>query len=480
MVQCLCQAAKPRDGSVGKSLEIRDPIHGFIILKGEEVEIICSSVFQRLRRIRQLAFANLVYPGALHTRFDHTLGVFHLAERMATSGDLDPDQKRLVRLAALLHDLGHGPFSHVTEQVLEIFANHDDLSRKLGGKKPDKIHELVTQDILMSDVSLNRILGKQRIDDVRNLLSRGQEDPVLKAIISGPLDADKQDYLLRDSYFCGVKYGIFDIDRLHLIFEFRSDSNEEKTLMIAGDGVHTLEQFVLAKYFLTAQVYGHRVRRITDQMIVRAIVLGIEDDEIELLRDLFTYSGQEGYCTNYVQWDDWRFMNVFGAADSNRGYCHDLIMRLTNRNLLKEIFDAPQSALPESCRATIKEISKPKHRVRRKSIEEKIAASLRSAGVDLSSSLPNPEKLVIVQDYSLKSVREQSRNDEGSIMIAGDTPVPFEEASQLFRSIDEKLTTPHFAVYAPVSYDNPIEKKRLRLRAEKAIITCLEDLKDGE
>jgi HD superfamily phosphohydrolase len=465
---------------VGKILEIRDPIHGFIILKGEEVEIIGSSVFQRLRRIRQLAFANLVYPGALHTRFDHTLGVFHLAERMAVSGSLDPDQKRLVRLAALLHDLGHGPFSHVTEQVLEIFANHEELSRQLGGKKPDKIHELVTQDILSSDASLNRILGKQRIEDVRNLLSRGHEDPVLKAIISGPLDADKQDYLLRDSFFCGVKYGIFDIDRLHLIFEFKSDSHNEKTLMVAADGVHTLEQFVLAKYFLTAQVYGHRVRRITDQMIVRAIVLGIEEDGIDQLRDLFMYSPQESFCANFVQWDDWRFMNAFGAADSKRGYCQDLIVRLTERKLLKEVFDAPQSELPESCRAIIKEISKPKHRVRRKSIEEQIAASLQSSGVSLNSALPNPEKLVIIQDYSLKSVREQSRNDEGSIMIAGEPPMPFEEASQLFRSIDEKLTTPHFAVYAPVSYDNPIEKKRLRFRAEKAIIACLEGLKDGE
>ncbi|HEV2135835.1 MAG TPA: HD domain-containing protein [Terracidiphilus sp.] len=461
-------------------MEIRDPIHGFIILKGEEVEIICSSVFQRLRRIRQLAFANLVYPGALHTRFDHTLGVFCLAERMAASGNLDLDQKRLVRLAALLHDLGHGPFSHVTEQVLEIFANYEELSRKLGGKKPDKIHELVTQDILSSDPSLNRILGKQRIEDVKNLLSRGHEDPVLKAIISGPLDADKQDYLLRDSYFCGVKYGIFDIDRLHLIFKFESNNHEEKTLMVAPDGVHTLEQFVLAKYFLTAQVYGHRVRRITDQMIVRAIVLGIEEDGIDLLRKLFTYSGEESFCANFVQWDDWRFMSAFGGPDSKHGYCQDLIARLTERRLLKEIFDKPQSALPESCRATIKEISKPKHRARRRSIEAQIAASLQNSGVNLDGSLPNPEKLVIVQDYSLKSVREQSRNDEGSIMIAEDPPVPFEEASQLFRSIDDKLTVPHFAVYAPVSYDNPIEKKRLRSKAEKAIIACLEDLKDGE
>jgi len=465
---------------VGKTLEIRDPIHGFIVVNGEEVEIVCSAVFQRLRRIRQLAFANLVYPGALHTRFDHSLGVFHLAERMAEKGSLDSDQKRLVRLAALLHDLGHGPFSHVSEQALEIFADHEDLAQRLGGKRPDKIHELVTQDILDKDATLKRILGAKRIDDVKQLLTRGHEDPVLKAIISGPLDADKQDYLLRDSYFCGVKYGVFDIDRLHRIFEFEEDSRGEKTLMVAHDGVHTLEQFVLAKYFLTAQVYGHRVRRITDQMLIRAIVLGIEEDSIDSLRDLFSYGGQEEFCSNYIQWDDWRFMSEFGADSLKGSYCQDLVARLKERRLLKEVFDAPQSSLPEVCRAKIKEISKPKHKATRQDIECGIATSLRDAGLAFDSNLPRPERLVIVHDYSLKSVREQSRNDEGSIMIAEVSPVPFEEASQLFLSIDEKLTTPHLAVYAPVSYDNPTEKNRLCGKAREAIMTFLGGLKDGE
>jgi hypothetical protein len=469
---------------MGKTLEIRDPIHGFIVLNGEEVEIIASPVFQRLRRIRQLAFANLVYPGALHTRFDHSLGVFHLAERMARNGarngKLDQDQERLVRLAALLHDLGHGPFSHVSEQALEIFADHEELAVRLGGKRSDKIHELVTLDILDEDIALKRILGTQRINEVKQLLTSGHEDPVLKAIISGPLDADKQDYLLRDSYFCGVKYGVFDIDRLHRIFEFKEDGRGEKTLMVAHNGVHTLEQFVLAKYFLTAQVYGHRIRRITDQMITRAIVLGIEEDQLDSLRTLFTYNGHKDFCSNYVQWDDSLFMNEFGSEVHKGEYCHDLVTRLKERRLLKELFDARQIDLPNACRTKIIEITKPKNRVRRSKLENQIAASLQDSGILFDCDLPNPERLVIIQDYSLKSVREQSRNDEGSIMIAEEPPVPFEEASELFNSINEKLMTPHFAVYAPVSYENPTEKKRLCVKAKKAIIGCLEGLKYGE
>jgi uncharacterized protein len=465
---------------VGKQLEIRDPIHGFIEPNGEEVEIISSPVFQRLRRIRQLAFAYLVYPGALHTRFDHSLGVFHVAERMAAKVNLDQDQVRLVRLAALLHDLGHGPFSHVSEQALEIFADREKLAHGLDGKKPEKIHELVTQDILDTDPTLKRILGAKRIEEVKQLLTQGYDDPVLKAIISGPLDADKQDYLLRDSYFCGVKYGVFDIERLHRIFKFKEDGRGEKNLMVAHDGVHTLEQFVLAKYFLTAQVYSHRVRRITDQMITRAIVLGIEEDQIESLRNLFSYSGKKDFCDNYIQWDDSRFMNEYGAEKFRGKYCHELVTRLKERRLLKEVFDTEQNSLPESCKTKIHEITKPKHRKKRCGLEHRIAASLRNAEIAFDSDLPCQEKLVIIQDYSLKSVREQSRNDEGPIMIAEDPPVPFEEVSQLFSSINEKLTDPHFAVYAPVSYDNSVDKKRLREKARKAIIECLEGMKDDE
>lgn len=172
-------------------------------------------------------------------------------------------------------------------------------------------------------------------------------------------------------------------------------------------------------------------------------------------------------------------MNELSGQKTRGMYCHDLVSRLTERRLLKEVFDAPISDLPEACRTQLNEISKPKNRKKRREVEDQIAKSIRDAGITFDSSLPCPDRLVIVQDYSLKSVREQSRNDEGLIMIAEDSPIPFEEASQLFHSIDEKLTMPHFAVYAPVSYDNPSEKKRLCERAKKAIIASLEGMGDG-
>lgn len=467
---------------MSEARSVRDPVHGFVRLTGEEADIVASPVFQRLRGIRQLAFAHLVYPGALHTRFEHSLGVFHVTSLMAKVCKLSPEHERFVRLAALVHDLGHGPFSHVSEGALEIYADRAKLADRLNPDKTAKIHELVTQDLLRTDSSLVDRLGARTLSEIEALLSHGYDEPVLKSIVSGPLDADKQDYLLRDSYFCGVKYGVFDLQQLHRELEVIEDPFDgRKQLMISTDGVHGLEQFVLAKYYLTAQVYSHRVRLITDQMVVRAITLGIEEDNIEVLKQLYTYDGGADFIANYVQWDDARFMLEFGSDTLKGTYCHNLIKRLSERRLLKEIFQSPVSQLPEGCREGILEISKAKNRVDRRGLETQIAAAIQGAGIKLDCNLKDSSHLVIVHSYSLKSVRSQSRNDEGSIMVHTiPSPTPFEEESVLFKSINEELNDPHFAVYAPVAYENPVERRTLRGSAKEAIIHCLEAFGNGK
>jgi HD superfamily phosphohydrolase len=191
---------------------VRDPVHGFVYLSGKETDILRCWILQRLRGIRQLAFAHLVYPGARQTRFEHSLGVCHIAGLLAKQLDLQDEDRRLVRLGALVHDIGHGPFSHISEDVLEVYASRDKVAERLVGEDT-KIHELVTQDLITSDADLKRALGEDDCTRISKLLAEGFDEPLLRSLVSGPLDADKQDYLLRDSHYCGVKYGIFDLDQ---------------------------------------------------------------------------------------------------------------------------------------------------------------------------------------------------------------------------------------------------------------------------
>jgi HD superfamily phosphohydrolase len=285
---------------------IRDPVHDFICLSSKEADVIDSPIFQRLRGIRQLAFAHLVYPGAHHTRFEHSLGVCHLAGKMAKQLNLDNEQLPLIRLAALVHDIGHGPFSHVSEKALDLYANVDHITQP-SATNVTHIHELLTQDFIRNDPDLKGLIGEADCNKIALLLAKGYDDPLLKALISGPLDSDKQDYLLRDTHYCGVKYGIFDVEQMHrALIAFTDPGDQSTQLMISKDGIHALEQFVMAKYYMTTQVYRHKIRLITDEMLVRAITLGIERDHIQELHKLYAYDGSAEFRTQYIQWDDSR------------------------------------------------------------------------------------------------------------------------------------------------------------------------------
>ena len=178
--------------------------------------------------LRQLAFAYLVYPGATHTRFEHSLGVCHVAGLLARKLGFDEDQTKLVRLAALLHDLGHGPFSHVSEEALERYSDRDKLP-----PKTHKIHELITTILIREDPQIARSLAQNDREKIVNALGPGHGEPILKHVLSGPLDADKQDYLLRDSYYCGVQYGMFDLPQLHEVLCNIADPAGDRTLMIS-------------------------------------------------------------------------------------------------------------------------------------------------------------------------------------------------------------------------------------------------------
>lgn len=439
-------------------------------LNGKEADVVGTPIFQRLRRIRQLAFAHLVYPGALHTRFEHSLGVCHITGLLARRLNLGEETVQLARLTALLHDLGHGPFSHVSEYALAMYADRKQLGEPI--KREGEIHELVTVDIIRSDHQLRSRLGDRDCGKVADLLSEGFDEPVLRSLISGPLDGDKQDYLLRDSYFCGVKYGLFDMDQLHReLRSFEDPADQSLQLAISDNGIHALEQFVMAKYYMTTQVYAHKVRLITDQMLLRAITVGIEEDHIEEMRQLYTYDGSPDFAERYAKWDDEVFMSTFCDDSKFRGKKFQRILsRLRERRLLKRVYRRRLSELPEVCRNPLSSISEVGKKDRRDELEAAVHDRISGEFPKILPEDPSEPPLVIVHSYTVKSVREQYTQSEGQIpVISPSGPKTFDQESLLFRSIDDTLSEGFVEVYAPVDYPTRADKKKLLRRLDDEI-----------
>jgi hypothetical protein len=240
-------------------LSIRDPVHGFIRADPLEAALIASRPLQRLRFIHQLGFTFLVFPGAEHSRFSHALGAMHLAGRVYDALCVKSDgllpagprapERRLVRAAALLHDLGHAPFSHSAEGLFEEAIDHEEMTRRLiSSPEIESIFARHGEGLAAGDVI--RLLGGAR--EPRPAASR----QLLAQVISGELDVDKMDYLLRDSLFCGVRYGSYDLERvLDTMLPLEDPEGGELGIGVEEGGVHALEALVMARYYMFTQVY---------------------------------------------------------------------------------------------------------------------------------------------------------------------------------------------------------------------------------
>ncbi|HEX2255075.1 MAG TPA: HD domain-containing protein [Thermoanaerobaculia bacterium] len=234
-------------------LTLRDPIHGFIRADALEAELIGTRPVQRLRWIHQLGLASLVFPGAEHSRFSHALGAMELAGRaydaLAAKGDgLLPAgpgsrERRLVRAAALLHDVGHAPFSHSAEELFEAGLDHEAMSRRLL-ELPEMAGALERGGLAAGEVAALLAGGE------------GAVGRLLSQVVSGELDVDKMDYLLRDSLYCGVRYGNYDLDRLlDTLVPLQDPHTGDWGLGVEEGGVHAVEALVLARYYMFTQVY---------------------------------------------------------------------------------------------------------------------------------------------------------------------------------------------------------------------------------
>lgn len=247
---------------------IRDPLWNTIRLDALSIRLIDTRAFQRLRYVRQLGLAHLVYPGATHTRFEHALGAYHLARRtlglMDERGDLaglPGEEPAIVRAAALLHDLGHYPFSHALEEIGA--PHHEEVARPL-----------ITDGEVAE--ALRSAIGPDAPERVFALI-RGASDSPLQGLVSGSLDLDKIEYLKRDAFMCGVPYGEIDADRLInalTIVEWPPSAGgaaPRRTVAVAEKGLSALESLLFAKYQMYRNVYWHHAVRSATAMYKRLV-----------------------------------------------------------------------------------------------------------------------------------------------------------------------------------------------------------------
>ncbi|MGH9934310.1 MAG: HD domain-containing protein [Nitrososphaerales archaeon] len=297
--------------------EISDPIHGYVYLSEVERAIIDTHVFQRLRRIRQLAGAHLTYPGAQHSRFEHSLGTMHLAGRaghvLNDKGYINEDQIQTLRIAALLHDIGHGPFSHLFEEVMAEHSNvtHEDIGRKI-----------------IQQTEIKDILGKHGFNAKSiSMLSFGESKiSFLNEIIAGGLSADVMDYLLRDSYYTGAEYGKIDAERLISSFEVHN-----KRLALDKAALYSFESLMISRYEMFKAVYFHKTVRSAEVMLLRSMLLA--DKELKLT---------DSSLANYLELTDDATMSrlaTLSPRNDDLRLAAKLAADYRDRRLLKCVFE---------------------------------------------------------------------------------------------------------------------------------------------
>ncbi|HUS76223.1 MAG TPA: HD domain-containing protein [Methanothrix sp.] len=274
--------------------EIRDPVHGYVKLEGLALELADTPQMQRLRWIKQLGLASLVYPGANHTRFEHSLGAYHLAGLLANHLGLQEKDKMLVCAAALLHDVGHGPLSHATEAALAPYLRmeHESIIDLL--KRSELKAVLDNYGLLASDIQASI-----------NGFGLGQ-------IVSGEIDVDRMDYLIRDAHYTGVAYGVIDLLRL-----LQKMTLHGGQLVVEAGGVQAATSLLISRLLMHPSVYYHHVCRISECMISAGIRRMIE----------------EGTSASAVK--DMDDIQLFNSLELSGGYAAEMASRIRSRRIFK-------------------------------------------------------------------------------------------------------------------------------------------------
>jgi HD superfamily phosphohydrolase len=326
---------------------LRDPVHSYIHINRQVIyDLLNAKEFQRLRRIKQLGPASYVFPGATHTRFEHNLGVYELTRRICETFDRkypsqrpgdglwDPNNDLLVECAALLHDLGHGPYSHTFEHIFG--TNHEKMGQQIMLDQNTEINAAL------------RKVGPNFPEQVASVIAKTYPNPQVVKLISSQADADRMDYLLRDAYFTGVSYGAFDLYRLLRVIRPYADG-----ICFENRGMHAVEDYVVSRYQMYQQVYFHPASRgmevVLQHLLMRAKYV-FNHHTLPVSPQLAAFLKDDWTLNDYLQLDDGVMeTNFLLWTDNPDPILADLAKRYLYRKPLAsiQIDDSTKNLLPK-------------------------------------------------------------------------------------------------------------------------------------
>ena len=365
-------------------LDIIDPIHDFVRVYDNELKIIDTPIFQRLRRIRQLSGAHLIYPGAQHTRFEHSLGVMHIASMagqvLAEKGVVSSDDIQNLRLASLLHDIGHGPFSHLFEEIFEE-------KRKIS-------HEDLGRDIILK-TEIGDIISKNGFDKklITKLAFGDSKLQFMNEIISGVLSADMMDYLLRDGYFTGAEHAKIDHHRLtHSLDVYKNKLALDKSSLV------NFETMMISRYQMFKAVYFHKTVRAGEVMLLEAMDLA--EGELGL---------SSMNLDEYLQLsDDVILAKLLNLPEHNSKLkaSKKIATNYLNRNLFKSVFETTLTGKA----ITKKRMHELREEVSKKSkidINEIFVDSSNTPSIPLSPSKKESKSIILLENDGNKTTAKE-------------------------------------------------------------------------
>ncbi len=401
---------------------IHDAIHGSMKIDGVVLDVVKTPEFQRLRHIRQLGLAFLVYPGANHSRFEHSLGAWNVAKRLSAELGLPQDEALLLETAALLHDIGHGPFSHTFESIYKHYTQEYD-------------HMRLGQRIILGKIDITdgngggeipEILERWGIDPkaVADLILGKHERRYLGQALHGDVDVDQIDYLIRDAHYTGVAHGIIDMERLLKVLTIHDGE-----LVVEEKGVEAVEGMMVARSLMYSRVYFHHTVKIAEGMLTRALEFALEEGHL---------------------WDFWKMIDcrVLVELEDLEGFPSEIVKRVKYRNLYKAAVLAGAGELSSEEKREL--LAAYRNVKKRQELERKLASEVgaREGEVILEFSIAD----LMLSEPRLKATEINVLMDNGELE-------PLTKVTPLANAL-KRRQTPRWAVLiaSPEEYVEKLQK----------------------